>query len=80
MDAVFANVTEEEKDALLYTAIFNETIRLKETAGRKERERIRTFILDGYRALTRPDRTRRQNQDNVRENMPQPCPVSISAD
>lgn len=50
-DPVFTKVTDEEKDALLYTAVFNEVNRLNETMNKEERQRIRQFILEGYREL-----------------------------
>ncbi len=43
--------TENEIDALLYSAIYKEFGRLANCRSKKERQKIRTFILSGYMAL-----------------------------
>lgn len=43
--------TENEIDALLYSAIYKELGRLSNCRSKKERQKIRTFILSGYKAL-----------------------------
>lgn len=48
---VFVETDEEKVDALMYTAVFDEILRLKTCRNRRERQRIRKFILAGYQAL-----------------------------
>lgn len=48
---VFTKISGTEVDALLYTAIFNEVNRLEDCKNKKERQRIRDFILSAYRDL-----------------------------
>lgn len=43
--------TENEIDALLYSAIYKELDRLSNCRSKKERQKIRNFILSGYKAL-----------------------------
>lgn len=43
--------TENEIDALLYSAIYKELDRLANCRSKKERQKIRNFILSGYKAL-----------------------------
>ena len=44
-------VTESEKNALLYNAVLIEIDRLEKTKDKKERAAIRAFILEGYSRL-----------------------------
>ena len=48
---VFTEISDTEVDALLYTAIFNEVNRLENCKNKKERQRIRDFILSAYQDL-----------------------------
>lgn len=48
---VFTEISGTEVDALLYTAMFNEVNRLEDCKNKKERQRIRDFILSAYRDL-----------------------------
>lgn len=57
---VFVETDEEKANALMYTAIFDEVIRLKTCRSRRERQHIRNFILAGYQAL---EEHRRGNAD-----------------
>lgn len=48
---VFTEISGTEVDALLYTAMFNEVNRLEDCKNKKERQRIRDFILSAYQKL-----------------------------
>lgn len=48
---VFVETDEEKADALMYTAVFDEILRLKTCRSYRERQRIRDFILAGYQEL-----------------------------
>lgn len=47
-EPVFTETNKERIDAILYQAMFDETIRLRKCRNRKEREKIRTFIMEAY--------------------------------
>lgn len=45
---IFAEADKEKVDAVLYQAMFDETIRLRTCIGRRERQQIREFIKETY--------------------------------
>lgn len=47
-EPVFAETDTEKVDAVLYQALFDEVIRLRKTASRRERSEIRKFITEAY--------------------------------
>lgn len=47
-EPVFTETNKERIDAILYQAMFDETIRLRKCRNRKEREKIRAFIMEAY--------------------------------
>ncbi len=50
---VFTEVSDKETDALIYTVMYNEVKRLADTSSKKERQRIREFIIAIYREMIR---------------------------
>lgn len=48
-EPVFTKVGQEAVDAVLYQAMFDETIRLRKCPSRKERTEIRKFLTEAYR-------------------------------
>lgn len=69
MVPVFTKTDKEKADALLYTALFNETERLKQCGSKKERQEIRKFILNGYSILAESIRQEMSCQDTFQEDM-----------
>lgn len=51
-EPVFAETNTEKVDAVLYQAMFDEVIRLRKTASRRERSEIRSFITEAYQLYT----------------------------
>jgi len=45
---IFAEADKEKVDAVLYQAMFDETIRLRTCISRRERQQIREFIKETY--------------------------------
>lgn len=45
---IFAETDKEKVDAVLYQAMFDETIRLRTCISRRERQQIREFIKETY--------------------------------
>ena len=50
---VFTEVSDKETDSLIYTVMYNEVKRLADTSSKKERQRIREFIIAIYREMIR---------------------------
>lgn len=51
-EAVFTEVDKKKVDAVLYQAIFDETIRLRKSISARERNKIRNFIFKSYQILS----------------------------
>lgn len=51
-EPVFTKVEKEALDAVLYQAMFDETIRLRKCLSRRERENIRKFLTVSYQQLS----------------------------
>lgn len=69
---VFVETDEEKADALMYTAVFDEILRLKTCRSYRERQRIRDFILAGYQELKKHWRGNADSsilQDNAQQQM-----------
>lgn len=66
-NTTYLECNQEMTDALLYTVLYNETQRLRVCNNKKERQRIRMFILTGYQELKRNLREER-GQETFQEN------------
>lgn len=68
-EAVFTKTDKERIDAVMYQAMFDETIRLRQSSSAKEQERIRRFLTEAYRLLAEriPESA---NQDTSQEDIP----------
>lgn len=52
-EPVFTKVEPGSVDAVLYQAMFDETIRLRKCPSRRERENIRKFLTVSYQQISR---------------------------
>lgn len=55
-EPVFIETDTEKVDAILYQAMFDEVIRLRKTARRRERNEIRKFITEAYQLYAEKNR------------------------
>lgn len=55
-EPVFTKADPEAVDAVLYQAMFDETIRLRKCPSRRERENIRRFLTEAYQRIALRDR------------------------
>lgn len=67
VEKVFTEVTDEQVDAVLYQAMFDETIRLRRCMCKAERSSIRKFLTEAYQ-LFAGKRSPNVHQDTTREN------------
>lgn len=54
-EPVFTETSRERIDAVLYQAMFDETIRLRKCRSMKERKDIRDFLISAYQICMRPN-------------------------
>jgi hypothetical protein len=66
-EPVFTETNKERIDAILYQAMFDETIRLRKCRNRKEREKIRAFIMEAYQLFAE------RNLENENQDIFQGC-------
>ena len=64
---MFTETNKERIDAILYQAMFDETIRLRKCRNRKEREKIRAFIMEAYQLFAE------RNLENENQDIFQGC-------
>ena len=50
-ESVFLKTDKQKTDAILYQAMFDETIRLRKCRSEKERDNIRNFLTEAYQLL-----------------------------
>ncbi len=75
-ESVFLDTNSEQVDAVLYQAMFDETIRLRRCRSQTERDRIRRFLTEAYQLYVGKS-LQSANRDTVPESMmPQPKQTS----
>lgn len=67
-EPVFAETSKEKIVAVLYQAMFDETIRLRKCHSMKERKDIRDFLISACRICIQPN-PGNEDPDIFRENM-----------
>lgn len=61
----FRDITDNDFASLLYTAVFNETQRLKFTYRSRQRQQIRNFILAGYKLYLQSRASSRKKEEET---------------
>lgn len=65
VESVFTETSAEQVDAVLYQAMFDETVRLRRCTSRRERDSIRKFLTESYRVFSE-SRTERARVGDIR--------------
>lgn len=71
-EPVFTETSDNRVDAVIYQAMFDETIRLRKCISKSERQKIREFLIEAHHAYNR-EQTFRMSLNTVQDSkMQQP--------
>ena len=62
--AVMMNWTVQEAKSILCQAMFDETLRLRKTCSKKERDSIRRFLTESYQTINASDLGKSNQEKN----------------
>lgn len=69
VETVFTETSMEQVDAVLYQAMFDETVRLRRCTSKSERDSIRKFLTEAYQVFAERNHAS-ANQGTFPESMP----------